>query len=270
MLSAIVLSYSRPHYLEQTLESIANQNQLPTEIVFSDCTPSSQELQHIRKILEDFSGQYPKLDIRSYFHEYPMEQTLHTHFAMEKCKHSYIAMLHDDDVWLPTHIERSIKYLEENPRCGLCISNAYQIDANSARISQEPPEYPSAPSDNDPDSWFSYLIRRYFSSFSGYVFRKSAIDGFPKFPTQVVDHHLALHIALSGHQINSFVEPSLDYRLHEQDSSASITQRFSLQRERYKLYLRLLATKPIACVRRMPLFPLFALKGLVKLAMSRS
>lgn len=269
MISAVLLSFQRPHYLREALESIANQATPPAEIVLSDCSPPGKELLEIQSAISEFREQHSHLDCQVTFHRRPVEQTAHTHFAFRQCRYPLIAMLHDDDAWLPHHLERSVRRLEAQPSLGLCISNAIAIDSAGQRLAKASPTYADLPESSEPRDWFRYLVRRYFSSFSGYVFRREITDSFPTFATHVVDHHLAMHTAMERLGIAAFREPSLLYRVHTGGTSASITQLHSLQHARYRLYLRLLATRPFRCMTLMPHFPLFVLKGLAHLAAGR-
>jgi glycosyltransferase involved in cell wall biosynthesis len=42
----------------------------------------------------------------------------------------YVALLHDDDVWDPTFLDRRLQFLDEHPTCGLVFSGTRQADAS--------------------------------------------------------------------------------------------------------------------------------------------
>ncbi len=53
---------------------------------------------------------------------------------IEKGEAPYVALLHDDDLWDPTFLERRVEFLESNPDCAFVFSGNREIDLDGAVV----------------------------------------------------------------------------------------------------------------------------------------
>ncbi len=119
--SIIIPTYNRTQYLGKTLSSIFQQTFQDFEIiVIDDGSPSDENLilcQTYKKVsyikIENSGGPAKPRNI-----------------GIKLAKGKYIAFIDDDDLWLPTKLEKQVAILEQNSDFGLVHSCCEVIDEN--------------------------------------------------------------------------------------------------------------------------------------------
>jgi len=121
LVSVIIPTYNRDYYLRLTLASIANQTYQNFEVFIIDDGSPNDEAQ---KNCEGF----PKVTyIKIPNSGGPAKPR---NVAIQKAKGKYIAFVDDDDIWLPTKLEKQVAILEQNPDFGLVHGCCEVIDEN--------------------------------------------------------------------------------------------------------------------------------------------
>ncbi|MEB3167508.1 MAG: glycosyltransferase family A protein [Synechococcaceae cyanobacterium] len=109
MLTVVICTCNRPEYLRQALQSIRDQTALASiaKVIVSENGADERS----RAICE--SG-FPDLPIQ-YKYQDPV-LPVDKHFASHRAdvETAYVAILHDDDWWLPTHVENALAELGQN------------------------------------------------------------------------------------------------------------------------------------------------------------
>lgn len=124
LVSVIIPTYNRTDYLNLTIQSILSQTYQNIEIiVIDDGTPNSnnevlcKKLDNVKYIKIENSGGPAK----------PRNIGIH------EAKGKYIAFVDDDDLWLPTKLEKQVAVLENNLDFGLVHSCCEVIDENGIK-----------------------------------------------------------------------------------------------------------------------------------------
>lgn len=110
LVSVIIPTYKRTDYLKLTLESVNSQSFQDFEIIVVDDGTSNndnlilcQKFEKVRYIKIDNSG----------------GPAMPRNIGIKESKGSYIAFVDDDDIWLPSKLEKQVAVLENNPDFGL-------------------------------------------------------------------------------------------------------------------------------------------------------
>ncbi|WP_396186009.1 glycosyltransferase family 2 protein [Flavobacterium sp.] len=124
LVSIIIPTYNRTYFLDLTIQSVLSQTYQHTEIiVIDDGTPNdkneilckkSEKVQYI-KIKNSGGPARPR------------------NMGIHKAKGKYIAFVDDDDLWLPTKLEKQVAILENNLDFGLVHSCCEVIDENGIK-----------------------------------------------------------------------------------------------------------------------------------------
>lgn len=120
LVSVIIPTYNRPHFLVKTLQSITGQTYKNMEIIvvsnqFSGDNRSaalSLNDQRIKYFEQENSGG-------------PASPRNH---GIRVSKGKFVAFCDDDDLWMPDKIEKQVKALKENAECGLCYTKMLRFD----------------------------------------------------------------------------------------------------------------------------------------------
>lgn len=121
LVSIIIPTYNRAHFLRLTLLSIANQTYQNFEVfVIDDGSPNNEA----QLVCENFEK------VTYYKIENSGGPAKPRNFGIQKAKGKYIAFVDDDDIWLHTKLEKQIAVLEQNPDFGLVHGCCETIDEN--------------------------------------------------------------------------------------------------------------------------------------------
>jgi glycosyltransferase involved in cell wall biosynthesis len=120
LVSVIITTYNRPHYLELTLNSVINQTYKNIEVIVVD---NGNEDNQSEIICTNFKSlQY----IKTVNTKTPAKGR---NLGFKKAKGEFIAFLDDDDIWLPNKIEIQVAILLKNSDYGIVHSPCQIINA---------------------------------------------------------------------------------------------------------------------------------------------
>lgn len=134
-LSVILLTYNQEAYVNESLDSILNQNFSGTweVIVADDCSgDSTVEIIKLKKLA--FSSHM----INSYSNEINLGLAKNYEKAIHKAKGKYIAYLEGDDYWTdPNKLQKQFDFLESDPNYILAFHDFITVDKEGAIISDK-------------------------------------------------------------------------------------------------------------------------------------
>lgn len=149
-ISIAMATYNGAMYLREQLDSIAQQELLPYELVITDDLSSDSTFD----IVDNFSSTAP-FPVRFYRNDKKQGVTENFFRAANLCEGEIIAFCDQDDVWLPGKLARCSEVLE-NESVLLCIHSAELIDKDNNLIGRKWPHYDThtvKPSNND-NLWY--------------------------------------------------------------------------------------------------------------------
>jgi len=131
-ISVIIPTYNRPEFLAQAIESVLNQTVSPYEIVVVDDNPSSSENY---KVIEKFKHIYP---IKYFKNKKRLGGAGNYKRSFSFANGDFIKWLADDDILLPTALEKMSYYLKEYPDIKLVTSSRIAVDRNLIELPVQP------------------------------------------------------------------------------------------------------------------------------------
>ncbi|MFE5324103.1 glycosyltransferase [Paenibacillus sp. NPDC056579] len=124
LVSVLIPTYNRPHYLEQALQSVLIQTYSNIEVIVCDNSTNDDTAKLMRKYISE----YPHI---TYIKN---EKNIGAFENFLKCQSlangQFINFLMDDDLFHPTKIERMIKFLLDDPQINLVTCVRERIDEN--------------------------------------------------------------------------------------------------------------------------------------------
>lgn len=110
--SVIIPTCNRANLLERAIRSVFSQTYRDFEIIVVDdaSTDNTQEV-----VMEKFKHEIDAGILRYVRNEINRERSYSRNRGMEMAKGEYIALLDDDDIWLPEHIANLFEYINKDP-----------------------------------------------------------------------------------------------------------------------------------------------------------
>ena len=121
--SVALCTYNGSAHLSAQLASILAQTRLPDELIVGDDCSTDSTVQ----ILEQFAARAP-FSVQITVNERNLGSSRNFSETMARCRGDFIALCDQDDVWLPSKLQRLIAVLEAWPDVGLVFSDAQLVD----------------------------------------------------------------------------------------------------------------------------------------------
>lgn len=121
LVSVIIPSYNRPHYLREAVASALQQTYRHIEVIVTD----NASPQNPKPFLDAFG------DSRLRFHRNANNTGMVANLlkGVQLARGKYIAFLHDDDIWRPQFLETLVPNLEASPIVSVAFSDHYLMNA---------------------------------------------------------------------------------------------------------------------------------------------
>lgn len=201
--SIITISFNRPLFLLEAIQSIQDQTHQDWEMIITDdCSPCQEE---IRNILTRVSSEDNR--IRPIFNSVELHYPTRVWNRMiAEAKGDYICILDDDNRKYPTFMERLVKILDDNPDYDAATCYSIMDDGVSPRL-------------HNRSSGASYdTMRNHNHIDTGEVlYRKSVFDrlgGFDESLNACEDWDFLLKMFACGFRFGNTQEPLTWYRIH--------------------------------------------------------
>lgn len=118
LVSVVMSVYERYDFLGEAVESILKQTYKNLELII--VIEKSNNQKKINKLLENFGNK--KIRIINNQEKLGFSNSLNV--GIEASKGKYIARMDDDDISLPTRIQKQVQFMENNLEIGICDTNA--------------------------------------------------------------------------------------------------------------------------------------------------
>lgn len=121
LVSVVIPTRNRPHYLREAIASALGQTYANIEVLVRD-NASDEETARV-------VGEFRDPRLRYHRNNVNVGPTRNVIGGCIESRGKYVANLHDDDVWEPTFIEKLVKPLEENPAIAIAFCDHHIIDS---------------------------------------------------------------------------------------------------------------------------------------------
>lgn len=241
--SIALCTYNGERFLPSQLESLLRQTQLPNELIVCDDNSTDSTV----KILEKFAQKAP-FKVQIIINKTSLGVVKNFEKAATCCQNEIIFFCDQDDLWMPTKIEKQTKFLTQNPDIQVIFSNLDLVDEllNPLRKTMwEEVRFRK----KQQKLWKSgkaveVLLQGNRVSGCSMAIRKTFLEQVLPFPTQpagfIHDAYLSLAAAFTN-QISFLEESLVFYRQHEtqqigtrpndKPEEVAIHQRFQRARE---------------------------------------
>lgn len=209
-ISVVIPTYSRPDLLDRLLNSISSQTRLPEEVIVVD--DASQQDEAYKVVIQKHQPQLPKLKLHTLAQNSGAPAARNA--GINLAKSDWIALVDDDDEWLPAKLEKQAQLIEHSSkRTGLVYSWCEAVGTNGME------SYTSKPTSKG-DLRGPLLRNNFILSPTVIASRKAleAVQGFDESLTSCQDWDTWTKIALAGYHADLVPETLALYHRHGGES----------------------------------------------------
>ena len=250
MVSVCMITYNHESFIREAIEGVLMQK-----------TPFAFEL----VIGEDFSTDKTRTICEEYAIRFPdkikllpakMNLGMMPNFirTIEACRGKYIALCEGDDYWTdPLKLQKQVEFLEQNEKCSLCFTNAYDVFNNNAKKDRLSESFNCLIKDEylTPD-----IVRTNFIATATIVFKRDLIldlidtKEFLKAPAG--DWIISYYLSFKG-QLGLINEITAIRRIHAQGCWSSLAKEKNLQNTIliYKTFIKLPVRSDAKLIRKL-------------------
>ncbi|WP_349899487.1 glycosyltransferase family 2 protein [Parafrigoribacterium soli] len=218
--SVALCTHNGERFIGEQLASILDQSQPPTEIVLSDDASSDETVPRARAVIARFRAERPDSAVQLRIIENPVALGVARNFeqALLACTNELIALSDQDDIWLPSRVERAVAVFDLRPDLLLLHSDAFLVDESGRRLDAtlfRALEVSTSTQDAiHVGAAFEQLMKRNLVTGATTMIRRRLLDSATPFPAEWVhDEWLAIVAAAVG-EIDVLPEPLVSYRQH--------------------------------------------------------
>lgn len=202
--SVIIPYYNRDRYIDETIESVLAQTLKPLEIIIVN----DRSHDSARRRLDRYADTCKILDL-------PRNVGLAgaRNAGIRAARGQFIALLDDDDIWLPPKLEVQRQYMEEHPGCFLVHSAVWAFFSNK-------PEQLWIWCEPGPMTLAKSLTDKYWACPSSMFFRTKEVrdlGGFDPAFRQCEDRDFLIRCCAAGLDVRCIAEPLLRLRREDHD-----------------------------------------------------
>jgi len=201
----IIPTYNRADLLPETLKSVQNQTFSNWKCWIAEDGETKDTLAAIKPFLEDNRFKYLS-GKHAGFPATPRNR------AIRKGNAQYVAVLDDDDLWLPEKLEKQIEFLDSHANCVLLGCNAFRW-SGTGKLDESPLYYKTSKVEKIN---YKALLRQNYIIHSSAMLQRSALEQAGLYnetlnPPIGEDHELWLRVSVLG-EIWVMPEPYVIYR----------------------------------------------------------
>ncbi len=114
-------------WLAETLDSVARQDCSGIEFIMIDSSPTAA--------CEEITARYAgRLDIRYEYRPDVKPWTVKTNMAVERARAPHVAMLHQDDLWLPDRVTKIRAALAQHPDAAMVVAPSEFVGPDGSKV----------------------------------------------------------------------------------------------------------------------------------------
>ena len=216
-ISVFIIVYNQESFINETIDSVLNQEYPNIEIVIGDDCSTDNTVQ----ILQQYKLKYPDI-IKLILSPKNEGITANCNKVLKECTGEYVALLGGDDYWLPTKLKKQIEWFNQNPEAVLCYTptKAFQSETKEVLYTQ-----PTVTALELMEMDVLNMTYNLGASESSFLIKKDAIpeSGFnPLIPT--VSDWLFMIQIMYNKKIGGVSEALTMYRRHLNNTSNNLSQ----------------------------------------------
>jgi len=132
--SVVMPTHNRQGYVGQAIESVLKQQHVEFELIIVDDASTDGTLD----VIDRYARHDHRITVAQHAENKGLAVSLNE--GLELAKHDLVARMDDDDVMLPTRLQRQIEFMDANRDVSVTSSWAYLIDESSKIIGRSCPE----------------------------------------------------------------------------------------------------------------------------------
>ena len=132
--SVVMPTHNRQGYVGQAIESVLKQQHVEFELIIVDDASTDGTWD----VIDRYARQDHRIRVAQHAENKGLAVSLNE--GLELAKHDLVARMDDDDVMLPTRLQRQIEFMDANQDVSVTSSWAYLIDESSKIIGRSCPE----------------------------------------------------------------------------------------------------------------------------------
>jgi len=129
LVSIITPSYNQATFLEETIQSVLNQDYAPIEYIIIDGGSTDDSLEIIKRYSDQLAWWVSEPD---------QGQTDAINKGFAQANGQILAWLNSDDTYLPQAVSEAVAYLQAHPEAGMVYGDANLIDETGALLGKFP------------------------------------------------------------------------------------------------------------------------------------
>lgn len=221
-ISIALCTYNGERFLQEQLDSIANQTRLPDEVVVSDDGSTDSTLDILKKWAEELP--FP---VKIYSNASPLGFSKNFEKAMLLCSCDVLFCCDQDDVWESEKIEKMVGILEQDETVGVVYCNGKMVDENLKETGVLRDEWLSYYFANGPHSFLNpFACTNKITSGCCLSLRTSLLDSILPVPEKTT-YDMWIYFLSSGlTKMNYLDEPLVQCRVHQNNASIKISAPF--------------------------------------------
>src|ERR1019366_1420004 len=100
-ITVVLLTCNRTAFVRKALDGLLQQADADWTLTASDCSDEPAAREELHRILEDFRRNNPAHETRIIQQPKRIPQGEHLRLALQSVDTTYVALLDDDDIWMP-------------------------------------------------------------------------------------------------------------------------------------------------------------------------
>jgi glycosyltransferase involved in cell wall biosynthesis len=219
LVEVFILSYNRPEYILQTIDSVIQQNYPNMQITVSDNSSTDA-------VFEKIQGYPGKAQIR-YIRRTPTLPALsHFNTIFSEARAEYFIVFHDDDLMLPDAVAKLVTEICRNTHFSAVAGNAFLLEEQTLTKKLFNPNLKTGKEISSTEDLVVHYLEseRGHAPFPCYIYRKSKIENLKMIFKEGQKHSdvtFLVKVCKRG-PIYWLAEPVMYYRKHSSNDSLNI------------------------------------------------
>lgn len=231
--SIVIPSYNHESFVARAIESVFAQTYQDFEIVITDDASTDGSVE----VLRSYASKDPR--VRLFLNRFNYETHTFNH-CIQHSSGDYVAMLHSDDEFFPTKLEKQVDFLDRHPEVAAVFTQARIVDEQGRDFPD--PSHPYCTIFQQPNRSRYQWLRRFF--FEGnclchpsVLIRRSAYDTLGLYNPlmgALEDLDMWVRVCLH-HEIHVLPDTLVNYRVRDRHANTSADTPENFRRGQYEL-----------------------------------